>query len=148
MPELLRQPFELGYTYTRSTGPVVGAFFAALKDKSILGTRGSDGTVYVPPMEFDPVTAQALDEFVEVSDCGVVTSWCWVTEPREAHPFDHPFAWALITLDGADVPMLQAVDAGSPSEMATGMRVRARWAGEPRGFITDIVCFEPERDDG
>ena len=28
--------------------------------------------------------------------------------------------------------------------MSTGMRVRARWADETQGFITDIACFEPE----
>jgi uncharacterized OB-fold protein len=27
--------------------------------------------------------------------------------------------------------------------MATGMRVRARWAGSPVGHIRDIACFEP-----
>ena len=146
MTELLRQQFELGYTYTRSTGPVVGAFLSGLRDRSILGTRGTDGTVYVPPMEFDPITAAALDDFVEVSDCGEVVSWCWVSEPRESHPFDHPFAWALIRLDGADVPMVHAIDGGGIDRMRTGMRVRARWAEETRGYITDIVCFEPEED--
>ena len=146
MTELLRQQFELGYTYTRSTGPVVGAFLSGLRDRSILGTRGSDGTVYVPPMEFDPVTAEALGEYVEVSDCGEVVSWCWVSEPRASHPFEHPFAWALIRLDGADVPMLHAVDTGDMEAMGTGMRVRARWSSETRGFITDIACFEPEED--
>lgn len=146
MTELLRQQFELGYTYTRSTGPVVGTFLSGLRDRSILGTRGSDGTVYVPPMEFDPVTAEALDEYVEVSDCGEVVSWCWVSEPRASHLFEHPFAWALIRLDGADVPMLHAVDTGDIEAMATGMRVRAPWSAEPRGYITDIACFEPEED--
>jgi hypothetical protein len=32
--------------------------------------------------------------------------------------------------------------------MATGMRVRARWAAEPVGHIRDIVCFEPAADAG
>ena len=140
----LRQEFTLGYTYTRSTGPVVGRFLTGLRDRKIVGIRGSDGTVFVPPMEYDPVTAEALDDFVEVSSSGTVTSWCWVSQPREAHPFDRPFAWALVKLDGADVPMVHAVDAGSPGEMSTGMRVRARWADDTRGFITDIQCFEPE----
>ena len=37
MTELLRQQFQLGYTYTRSTGPVVGTFLSGLRDRSILG---------------------------------------------------------------------------------------------------------------
>jgi uncharacterized OB-fold protein len=35
------------------------------------------------------------------------------------------------------------VDAGTEGTMKTGMRVRARWAPERRGSITDITCFEP-----
>ena len=143
MPELLRQQFELGYTYTRSTGPVVGRFLTELKQCRIVGTRGDDGRVYVPPMEFDPITASALDEFVDVSDHGEVVTWCWVTEPRDSHPFDRPFAWAMIKLDGADVPMVHAVDC-SREQLQTGMRVQARWAQERIGFITDLACFEPE----
>ena len=142
--EILRQEFTLGYTYTRSTGPVVGRFLTGLRDRKIVGTRGSDGTVYVPPMEYDPVTAAALNEFVDVADTGAVVSWCWVSEPRAAHPFDRPFAWAMVKLDGADVPMVHAVDAGAAGAMSTGMRVRARWAVATVGFITDIECFEPE----
>lgn len=143
-PEVLSQDFELGFTYTRSTGPVVGRFLTALKNRRIVGNRGSDGRVLVPPMEFDPVTAAALDEFVEVGQQGEIISWCWVSEPREAHPLDRPFAWALIRLDGADVPMLHCVAAESEDELATGARVRAVWAEEPRGFITDIRWFERE----
>jgi uncharacterized OB-fold protein len=142
-PHILRQEFELGFTYTRSTGPVVGRFLTELRDRKIVGTRGDDGTVYVPPMEYDPVTASELSEFVEVSDTGSVVSWAWVSEPRDSHPFAHPFAWAMVKLEGADIPMVHAVDAGAESAMCTGMQVRARWAQETRGHITDIECFEP-----
>ena len=55
-----------------------------------------------------------------------------------------PFAWALVRLDGADTAMLHAVDAGNPSRMRTGMRVRVRWRAETVGEIQDIECFEPE----
>jgi uncharacterized OB-fold protein len=141
-PEVLSQDFELGFTYTRSTGPVVGRFLTELRNRRIVGIRGSDGRVLVPPMEFDPFTADALDEFVEVGQQGEIVSWCWVSEPREAHPIDRPFAWALIRLDGADVPLLHCVAAKREEELATGARVKAVWADEPRGFITDIRWFE------
>ena len=39
--------------------------------------------------------------------------------------------------------MLHAVDAGSSAAMATGGRVRVRWAASPVGHISDIACFEP-----
>ena len=142
-PQLLQKTFELGYTYTRTTGPVIGRFLTGLRDGQILGTRTSDGRVIVPAAEFDPVSAEALSEFVPVQDSGTVTTWCWVQQPLSHHLLQKPFAFALIRLDGADVPLLHMVDAGSEAAMRTGMRVRARWAAERRGSITDITCFEP-----
>ena len=78
-----------------------------------------------------------------MGDAGVVESWAWVPEPRRQQPLEHPFAYALIRLDGADTSFLHAVDAGSEDSMKTGMRVRVRWAEESAGSILDIACFEP-----
>lgn len=141
-PEVLSQAFELGFTYTRSTGPVVGRFLTGLRNRQIIGNRASDGRVIVPPMEYDPNTAEALNEFVEVGQEGDIVSWCWVKHPRDAHPLDQPFAWAMIRLEGADVPMVHCVKAPSEDAVATGARVRAVWTDEPRGFINDIQYFE------
>ena len=88
MTELLRQQFELGYTYTRSTGPVVGAFLSGLRDRSILGTLGSDGTVYVPPMEFDPPKRWA-----STSRCPIAVRWgagAGSASPARATPSSTP----------------------------------------------------------
>lgn len=141
-PEILNQEFTLGYTYTRSTGPVVGRFLTALKNRNIVGIKASDGRVIVPPMEYDPDTAEQLGEFVDVGQEGEIVSYAWVKEPREAHPMDKPFAWAMIKLDGADVPMIHCVAADNEEAVSTGARVRAAWADETVGYITDIRCFE------
>lgn len=141
-PEILNQAFELGYTYTRSTGPVIGRFLTELKKRNIVGIKASDGRVVVPPMEYDPDTAAELSEFVQVGQQGEIVSFAWVKEPRAAHPMQVPFAWAMIKLDGADVPMIHCVAAASESDITTGARVRAVWADETIGFITDIRCFE------
>lgn len=134
----------LEYPYKRSVGPVIGRFLTELRDRKLVGIRGSDGRVLVPPQEYDPFTGATLDEFVEVGPAGEVVSWAWVTQPREKQPLERPFAWALIKLDGADTAMLHAVDAGDESSMKTGMRVRPRWRDETIGHIQDIVCFEAE----
>jgi hypothetical protein len=134
----------LSYDYKRSVGPVLGPFFSKLRDKTILGTKAPDGRVFVPPVECDPETGDALDELVEVGPGGKVTSWAWVHEPRVAHPFDRPFAWALIQLDGATTSLVHAVDAPDAGSMKTGMRVVPRWSAERSGKIQDIECFEPE----
>ncbi|WP_238946861.1 Zn-ribbon domain-containing OB-fold protein [Seongchinamella unica] len=141
-PDILNQAFELGFTYTRSTGPVVGRFLTELRDRNIVGIKASDGRVVVPPMEYDPDTAEALSEFVDVGEEGEVVSFAWVKEPRESHPSEQPFAWAMIKLDGADVPMVHWIRAGREADVSTGVRVRAVWAEETVGFITDINGFE------
>ena len=137
-------PHTIEYAYRRSVGPVLGEFFTKLRDRRIVGTRTAGGRVLVPPAEYDPNTGDAVDDFVEVGPSGTVTSWTWVSRPRDRQPLDQPFAYALILLDGAHVPMLHAVDAGEESRMRAGLRVRPRWREVPAGGLTDIECFEPE----
>ena len=135
---------KLSFDYTRSVGPVLGQFFTALRDRRIVGVRGSDGRVHVPPAEYDPVTYEPLREMVPVASVGTVVSWTWQPEPLEGQPLDRPFAFALIKLDGADTPLLHAVDvgaAGSSDSISTGARVHVHWADEPAGAITDIAYF-------
>ena len=145
MSDVLSAPHRLEYPYKRSVGPVLSAFFTALRDGRIVGIRARDGRVLVPPQEYDPVTSESLDEIVEVANAGVVTSWAWTTEPSSARqPLPGAFAWALIRLDGADTALLHTVDAGDEARMRTGMRVVARWRHERKGHIRDIECFVPE----
>lgn len=129
----------LEYTYKRSLGPILSQFFTGLRDRKLIGVKRSDGSVMMPPKEYDPDTSQGLDEMVELSDEGVVTSWSWVSSPRRQQPLAHPFAYALVQLDGSSTPFLHVVDAGNESAMQTGMRVKARWADETTGVITDFV---------
>ena len=43
--EILSQAFTLGYTYTRSTGPIVGQFLTSLRARKMVGIKASDGKV-------------------------------------------------------------------------------------------------------
>ena len=141
---VFRAPMIIEYPFSRTTGPVIGAFLTGLRERVLVGIRGSDGRVLIPPTEYDPVTGEDLSELVEVGPGGVVETWAWVRQPSPKHPLQHPFAWALVRPDGAGVGFLQAVDAGSVDRMATGMRVVPRWADEREGTIHDLECWEPE----
>ena len=143
----LSAPIELSFPYTRSLGPTLGRFMTGLAGARVVGARASDGRVHVPPVEFDPITHEAVSEFVEVADEGVVVSWSWAAEPLPGQPLGHPFAWVLVRLDGADTAMLHALDVPSPADVRTGLRVRARWKDTRAGAITDIACFEPATDE-
>ena len=147
MGRTLSAPVTVAFDYTRSTGPVLGRFLSGLRDRQVVGARTSDGRIVVPPPEFDPVTHQPTTEYVDVADAGTVASWTWVPEPVKGQPFDRPFAFALVILDGADTPFLHALDVPSPDDVQTGMRVRIRWRDERTGDITDIECFEPDTGD-
>src|SRR5438105_12442551 len=72
--------------YTRSVGPVVGAFLTGLRDGRLVGVRTPTGKVVVPPTEYDPQTSESVGgadaEFVEVGPAGTVTTWTWVHKVR------------------------------------------------------------------
>ena len=141
---VLRGPHVLEYPYRRSLGPVLGRFFNDLRAKKLTGNKTASGRVLVPPQEYDPDTGEACGDFVDVGPGGEVVSYTWVTKPRKKQPLPHPFAYALIRLDGADTTLLHAVDAGDESKIRIGSRVKPRWAAEPAGGIRDIDCFELE----
>ncbi|MFE9399115.1 Zn-ribbon domain-containing OB-fold protein [Streptomyces flavidovirens] len=142
-PEVLRAPLVVEFPFTRSLGPVQSAFLTGLRERTVLGVKTAGGGVLVPPVEYDPVTAEEIRDLVEVAPTGTVTTWAWNPAPRRDQPLRTPFAWVLVKLDGADTALLHVLDAPGPDAVRTGMRIRIRWAAEPTGAITDIACFEP-----
>lgn len=140
--DVLRAPLTLEYPFRRTTGPVIGAFFTALREGRFVGIRDRSGKVLCPPVEYDPTSGESLTEIVPVASEGEVVNWSWNERVREGQPFDRPFAWAMVLLDGADTPILHALDAPHDA-VAIGMRVRARFADERVGGFEDLACFEP-----
>ena len=135
---------KLEFPYSRTLGPVVGAFLAGLREGKLYGIRGSDGRVLTPAVEYDPETGAKLGpELVPVGPEGTVVAWTWVDQPSPKHPLGHPFSFALVQPDGADTPMVSPVDAGSIEAMSTGMRVRPRFKSEAHNLITDLEAWEP-----
>lgn len=138
-------PLRMFYPYERTVGPTYARFLEGVVAGRLEGTRSPDGTVYVPPAEFDPRSGVPLDDWVALGSDGEVVAWSWQDVPAANHPLDRPFAWALVRPDGADTAMLTAVDAGEASAMRTGMRVRMRLVdgAEPAMGICALACFEP-----
>ncbi|QTI71912.1 Zn-ribbon domain-containing OB-fold protein [Gordonia polyisoprenivorans] len=140
---VLTAPLTNTFGYTRSPGPVLSQFALGLRDGRIVGSRAADGTVSVPPVEFDPGSGAPTTDLVDVATIGTVVSWTWVDQPAEPQPLDVPFAWALIRLDGADTALLHALRVESPDDVATGLRVHAVWRAARTGRIDDISHFAP-----
>ena len=148
MAERLRADLVLEYPFTRTTGPVIGAFLTGLREGIILGIRRSDGTVLCPPTEYDPESSEPLTDLVEVGPGGELVSWTWVDPPRSQSPWDQPHGLGLIRLDGADTPMVHGLLVMGPGELSVGMRVTARWRDEREGQIADLEGFAPEESSG
>ncbi len=136
-------PLNLAYPYSRTVGPIYGAFLTGLANHKVGATVSADGTVFVPPAEFHASTGERLDNWVDVANEGEVVSWSWEADPDDSQPLNRPFAWVLVRLDGADTAMLHALDVTDTSSVRTGMRVRVRWAADAEPGIHAIACFEP-----
>ena len=140
---VLEAPYVMEYTYRRSLGPVMSAFFTALRDGRLLGARTAAGKLVVPPLEWDPETGAAIAGLEPVAEEGIVTAATWVAAPEPRHLLHEPFAYALIQLDGASTAMLHAVACASLEACPVGTRVKLVWSESRTGSLRDIRCFEP-----
>jgi uncharacterized OB-fold protein len=144
MSEGLQAEHAVDFTYRRSVGGNTSRFLAGLARGELWASQVAGERTEIPPVDHDPITGQVIDELVRVADTGTVRSWTWVAAPRPEHPLNHPFAFALVQLDGADTDLFHVVDAADEAAMATGLRVRADWRDTRIGSILDIRAFVPE----
>lgn len=134
----------LPYHYV--AGDFRARYLHALKDKRILGSRCSKtGKVLVAPMIASPQSFAPANEFVEVADRGVVTTFCIVNIPVIGRNLEVPYVAASVALDGADLSMFTLIQECKPEEVRMGMRVEAVWKpdGERHGDHEDILYFRP-----
>jgi uncharacterized OB-fold protein len=68
MPEVLKAPVAVEFPFTRSLGPVQSAFLTGLRERVFLGVKTRDGRTLVPPVEYDPVTAEEIRVVAVVLD--------------------------------------------------------------------------------
>jgi len=132
------------FPYKHSTGEVIGRFLAGLKlEKKIWGQRVAGLGVVVPPFGYSEADGSDAGEWVEVAPSGAVTAVAIVRQPIERlHPFDTPFAFVLVRLDGADTALAHVVR-DDLDTLRVGARVEAVWAADETrcGSIRDISCF-------
>lgn len=132
-PMVYAQQINVPYHYT--AGRVDAAFLRGLAQRRILGAA-SDVGVLVPARTFAP-DGSRTGELVEVADRGALQGWT-------VHHHDGvATTWGMIRLDGSNSDMLHLVEAPA-DQLAVGLRVMARWAGEPATEITAIEAFVPE----
>ena len=135
---------KLPYHYV--AGDYRARYLRALKDKVILGSKCSKtGKVFVPPIIASPESLAPADEFVQVADRGIVTTFCVVNIPVIGRGLEIPYVAASVALDGAHISIFALIQECRPDEVRMGMRVEAVWKpdGEREGSHEDILHFPP-----
>lgn len=118
--------------YYRSTAPSMRAFLTRLRDDAeiVASTCGECGHVEVPPRDACPDCGAAVSDFEPVTGEGEIVSW---TRDADGEAF------GVVRLDGTDSGFLHRI---LDDDVETGNRVRAVFADDPEGRVTDIEGFE------
>lgn len=135
---------EVPYKYT--VGDIGSSFLVALRDdKKIRGTKCTTcNRIYCPPKSICTTCFGNMNEWVDVSDRGVVTSYTVVHGERKImHPVEPPFAYGIIHLEGSDTGMLHLLGEVDLKDIFIGMKVQAVFKDERKGSILDIDYFKP-----
>jgi uncharacterized OB-fold protein len=136
---------ELGLSFRYAYGEHYGRFFREMRDnKRIMGVKCSRcGAVLLPPRPYCGFCFEPADQWVELPDEGVLTSYTVVSLPFTGQPTEPPYTLAFIMLDGADVPLPHLLGDVDASKVEVGMRVKAVWAEDRKGTLHDIEYFRP-----
>lgn len=129
-------------SYRWSAGIAGSRFFEELKDHArIMGTRCPQcRRVLVPPRIFCEECFVDADEWVEVSNEGVILTFAESYFGLQGQRLDEPWYVGIIRLDGSDGGLFHRLVADQqPIEI--GRRVEAVFADERRGHILDIEHF-------
>jgi len=130
--------------YRVFAGRTLEPFLRGLMTRRIIGQRAPDGKVYVPPRGACPVTGRPMtDEYLDLPDRGIVTTFCVINIPFEGQILTPPYVGAAIILDGADIPIFHIIGGIEPNAVRPGMRVKAKWREEPIPSLATIEYFEP-----
>lgn len=138
-----------------ATGPVMGKFLNALKQKKLIGNKcPSCGRIQLPPREVCAVCRVSADEWVEVGPKGQVRYMEYVyyasPDPLTGETRETPYGMVNILLDGCEGndtfahlirrDQMDLIKNGS-NEVA-GTRVRPVWNDKRVGSVFDIKHFE------
>lgn len=131
--------------YHQTAGVATTRYLRGLGEGKIIGGRApSSSDVYAASRGTDPKTGEPTSVEVEVSDSGVIATFCIVNIPglSELAP-EIPYVSAQILLDGANNTFFGLIRGCEVDDVHMGMRVKARWADELRPDHTSIKWFEP-----
>ncbi|MEW6261576.1 MAG: long-chain-fatty-acid--CoA ligase [Thermodesulfobacteriota bacterium] len=148
--ELIMLPQVLSIPQRFATGPVMGKFLKALKEKKILANKCPRcGRLQLPPREVCAECRVRVDEFVEVGPEGVLThsydvAYYASPDPLTGESRETPYCSAHVLLDGCrgHETFWHELKPEDIPRIGKGARVRPVWNDVRTGSITDIKFFE------
>jgi len=144
--------------YNYKAPDLLPKFVEGLKDKKIMGTlcRGC-GKVIVPPRNICGRCHRRMDEWIQVSEVGTIAVFVKsepVTKGKYTvfgmDPIDMGMVKenevimpVFVRFDGSDSNMHTILINADPDKLHVGMRVKAVFAKEPQGALSDLEGVEP-----
>lgn len=130
------------------TGPVMGRFLKGLRDEKKIWATYCDGCgrTLLPPYDVCSVCKSEVSDWVELADEGYLASYDVILiptiNPLTGEMRKVPYTVGRMVLDGGDAMIWHFIDETDPQKLMFGKRVKAVWAEERVGRITDIVHFK------
>jgi hypothetical protein len=149
VPELLSISRIVDAPYNYNAGFYISKYLKELKDhKRFIAVRCPKcKKVYVPPRPVCGPCFTKMEEFVHVSDKGMVMAFAVTnvpyTNPSTGEPKEIPFTCAYIKLEGADSNIMHILEKTEEKNLKIGMRVQAVFNDIRTGdHFTDIKHFK------
>ena len=145
---LLTISSEIELPYNYSLGKYGGRLVTELKHNSrIVGIKCPEcGHVYVPPRRVCGKCFIEMDEFVEVSNSGILQSFTVVyfsfLDPETGKKRPVPYGYGRIKLDGANSDFLCFLEESDFEKLKIGVRVEAVYNENRVGSFKDIKYFK------
>ena len=138
-------PGKLALNFIYYLGDFNTKFFTELREnRKILGVRCPKcNRVYMPPRSVCGKCFSKLDEWVELSGKGTLSSYTVVHYSEPYHLTAPPIIYGIIKLDGADTGFTHLLGEVDSEKLRIGMRVQAVFKGKREANIQDIKYFKP-----
>ena len=141
---------EIPVYYLYTFGIAGERFFREIKDNAkIFGAKCAKcNLTYVPPKMYCERCFEALEEWIEVGNKGVVHTYTVAHVDLDGSRLEEPVILALVTLDGAHGGLVHRLGEIKAEEVKIGMEVEAvfKEKAERTGSILDIKYFKPRQN--
>lgn len=136
-----------------ASGPVMGMWYAGLKQKKLLANKCPKcGRTQIPPREVCAVCRIRVSDYVEVGPKGTVTDiervFYAAPDPMTGYVRKTPYVILFVVLDGAteeESMTHEFISKQDYDKIKPGSRVRAVWAEKTTGSYNDMLGFELDK---